>query len=345
MIILFHKSDVSGGTNAWDLGIDLQNSQQDRNKVVVNRYNNVTVILNDAGTATQLGVTHHRSVSNPTVNDDINDGYGIGTIWINTATDTSFILVDSNAGAAIWNQIDNESGSVNGTDANNFVLDQDGTGGDVTLQFGTTITRLFGWDGTNNYVSTFDNQLRFRVIQSSATPFACAAGVSGTQWMDTDTGIVYVCDTSNGRNKWLAMQDIVMYGENTGTCNAGNDVGTSISCSTQWGAALGPDTATDLGFYVPYPITITGYGFSEDNDACTSGSFDLEVWGTGSNADDNTYALQTNIATGLNNQAHNSNALNIDVAGDQYIIWGMDNNCGQNIDDWNLVVYYRWRTT
>lgn len=339
----FSQSNISGGANPWDTGIALQSALQERNKIVVNRYNNITLILNDAGTDTQLGVTHHRVSANPTVNDDVNDGYGIGTIWINTSTNTTFMLVDSTAGAAVWNQIDNEVGSVSGTDANNFILDQDGTGGDVTLQFGTTITRLFGWDGTSNYISTFNNQLRFRVIQSSGIPFACGASVAGTQWMDTDTGIVYVCDSSNGRDKWLSMNDIVMYGENSGTCNSGADLNSSLACAVQWGGSLGPDTGTNLGFYIPYPITITGYGFAEDNDACTSGSFDLEAWSTGSNADDNNYSFETNIVTGLNGQAHNSNSLNIDVAGNQYIIWGMDNNCGQNIDDWNLILYYRWR--
>ena len=161
--------------------------------------------------------------------------------------------------------------------------------------------------------------------------------------MDADTGIVYVCDTSNGRNEWLSQQDIVIFGEDSGGCGSGANPNSDSDCNVDWGNGLGPDNGTDLGFYIPYPITITGYGFSEDNDACTSGSFDLEVWSTGSAANDNAYSLESNIATGLTGQAHNSNSLDVDVNGNQYILWGIDNNCGQSIDDWNLVIYYRYR--
>lgn len=45
------------------------------------------------------------SASDPTVNDDINDGYTEGQVWVNTTTDTGYILVDSTAGAAVWRSL------------------------------------------------------------------------------------------------------------------------------------------------------------------------------------------------------------------------------------------------
>ena len=42
------------------------------------------------------------SGSNPTVNDDVDDGYGVGTLWVNTTSDSYFILSDSTAGSAVW---------------------------------------------------------------------------------------------------------------------------------------------------------------------------------------------------------------------------------------------------
>ena len=105
------------------------------------------------------------------------------------------------------------------------------------------------------------------------------------------------------------------------------------------------DSTTDLGLYLPYDATIVGYGFSEDDDACTSGSFDVEVWGTSSSSDDDTFSRLVDVATGLNGQAHNANNLNVDVSGGQYILWGLDNNCGQGIDDYNVVLHLRWRTS
>ncbi|MBA4336230.1 hypothetical protein C0416_00465 [bacterium] len=338
----FSNNNISGGTNPWDVGISLSAATQERNHLQENRFTNVTTVISDASTNSKNDVSNHRATADPTVNDDRNDGYYVGTVWINTVSKQSWILVDSAVGAADWNRID-ESGStsISGTDADNFILDQDGSGGNVTLQFGTDLNRLFGWNSAAGLISTFDNQLSFRTEQSANPPVACTAGVSGRQWMDTDTGLLYICDGT--RTKWLSVSESVMFGEDTGTCNAGADPGSSANCNVDWGDALGPDTATDLGFYVPRNITITGYGFSEDDDACTSGSFDIEIWSTGSNANDDNYSLESTVAATLTGQAHNSNALNIDVAGDQYVLWGIDNNCNQNIDDWNLVVYYRAR--
>jgi hypothetical protein len=38
----------------------------------------------------------------PTVNDDMNSSYSVGTVWIDTSAAKPYILVDSSAGAAVW---------------------------------------------------------------------------------------------------------------------------------------------------------------------------------------------------------------------------------------------------
>jgi len=38
----------------------------------------------------------------PTVNDDMNSSYSLGTVWIDTSAAKPYILVDSSAGAAVW---------------------------------------------------------------------------------------------------------------------------------------------------------------------------------------------------------------------------------------------------
>lgn len=228
------------------------------------------------------------------------------------------------------------------TNGNTLVLG-DGTASDITMSFNNGSVKNFGWDNSESSFSTFDQPLAFRTSQSSSPPATCSSTLAGMQWYDTDTGITYICDTSNSRNKWLSFQDIPIFGDESGACAAGNNPDNDANCNVDWGNGLGPDGATDLGFYIPYPMTITAYGFSADNDACTSGSFDLEVWTTNSNTQDNTYSYEADIATVLTGEAHNANNLNVDIGGNQYILWGIDNNCGQSIDDWNLVIYYRWR--
>jgi hypothetical protein len=182
---------------------------------------------------------------------------------------------------------------------------------------------------------------------SSSPPCPCGTApcLGGTLWTDSDTGIVFVCDTSNGRDKWLSLGTVALFGEQNLTCNTGNDVASDSDCSVQWGDSVGAAASTDLGLYLPYAATIVAYGFSERIDSCTSGSFDVEVWGTGSPTDDNTFARLVDVATGLTNQAHNADDLNLDLNGGQYIVWGIDNNCGQNLDDFNIILYLRWRTS
>lgn len=172
-------------------------------------------------------------------------------------------------------------------------------------------------------------------------PVTCEFENYGRTFQDTDTGLTYVCDST--RDKWLSIETIVLKGEDTGTCEAGNDLGNDADCNVDWGDALGPDAGTDLGLYFPYDATVIAYGFSEDNDACTSGSMDIEIWNTGSSANDNAYALEQTIDAGLNNQAHNANNLDVDILGDDYKLWGIDNNCGQAIDDFNIILYIKWR--
>ena len=45
------------------------------------------------------------STSDPTVDDDSDDGYQVGQVWVNTSSGYTYILVDSTVGAAVWTLI------------------------------------------------------------------------------------------------------------------------------------------------------------------------------------------------------------------------------------------------
>ena len=236
-----------------------------------------------------------------------------------------------------------DAGAIDLNGTGEIVQIGNGTAADSYITFNDGATRQLGWDDSENAISTFDQQLRYRVIQSATPPVTCSATYTGMEWMDTDSGILYTCDTSNGRSKWLGVDEFVFFAEETSTCASGADTNTSVNCALRIGNGIGPDTSTDIGYYIPFPITITGYGFSADDDACTSGSFDVEIWGSGSNTNDNNYTLEGDVATGLTGEAHNSSNLNLNIAGNEYISPGIDNNCGQSIDDFNIILYYRYR--
>jgi len=177
----------------------------------------------------------------------------------------------------------------------------------------------------------------------------CEVGNYGRTFIDTDTGISYVCDPT--RDKWLSIETMALFGDETGTCNDGNNPNNDGSCNVDWGNGLGPNLgegdAPELGLYVPYNSTIIAVGFSVEDTECTAGgSFDLEFWSTGSNAVDEPYTLEQEIVTGLSStQVYNDNNLNVDIDGDQYTLWGIDNNCagGIDIEDWNMIIYLKWR--
>lgn len=299
-------------------GLTLDGSlASDETLTVTNSGNGGTILVENTGTGSSLRVNDSPSDSTPFVVNDI------GSVGIGNASPGHALDVEGNGQLL-------ELG--------------DSSANDVTINFDDGADRLWGWDDSLGSFSSFDQEVSLRVQQGSTPPEACAAPIAGKFWHDTDTGLNYVCDASNSRNKWLSMNEVVMFGEANGACNSGNNPNNDVDCAIQLGDTLGVERASNLGFYVPYPLTITGYGFSQDNDACSSGSFDLEVWSTGSNTDDNNYSLESTFASGVSTETSNGNTVNVDVAGDQYIIIGIDNNCGQTIDDWNLFLYFRWRS-
>jgi len=193
---------------------------------------------------------------------------------------------------------------------------------------------------------------------SPVPPATCEFSVYGRTFVDTDTGLSYVCDPT--RDKWLSLETMALWGEQyssgnhptADTCNGGSNPINDDGCNVSWGHGMGPNVGEsntpELGLYVPYNSTIIAVGFATEDTECTgSGSFDLEFWNTVSNAVDEPYTLDQEIATGISNtQVYNDNNLDVDLEGDRYTLWGIDNNCSganDDIEDWNMIIYLKWR--
>jgi len=77
----------------------------------VNTTTNAVFICIDDTTPVWDTVSYGATKSNltatipPTVNDDASQGYGVGSIWIDTTNDIGYVCVDATAGAAIWKDI------------------------------------------------------------------------------------------------------------------------------------------------------------------------------------------------------------------------------------------------
>ena len=66
-------------------------------------------------------------VAAPTVNDDQNNGYLVGDIWLDETNDKAYILLDATAGAAVWTEVTGAGGGVTDHGALTGLLDDDHT--------------------------------------------------------------------------------------------------------------------------------------------------------------------------------------------------------------------------
>jgi hypothetical protein len=83
--------------------------------IIVNTTQDVAYICVDAtaGAAVWYPISSGKtfvSTSNPGVNDDVNDGYTIGSVGVNTSTNNVFIASSVSAGAAVWQNVTFDEG-------------------------------------------------------------------------------------------------------------------------------------------------------------------------------------------------------------------------------------------
>jgi len=103
---VFLGNAVRGGPTNFTVGIDIMGATSGGNVIANNQFANVSTRITDAGTDTKMETLNHRATANPTSNDDITKGYGVGTIWINTSTENAWVSVVHTSGSAVWKQID-----------------------------------------------------------------------------------------------------------------------------------------------------------------------------------------------------------------------------------------------
>jgi len=156
---------------------------------------------------------------------------------------------------------------------------------------------------------------------------------TNTIWFSTDDGLEFFCD--NRTLTWLAVgSPISLWGEQTYACNANMDITTDAGCAMSYGSgAMGSSQDPVHGIYIYKDFTVISWGVSiDDDEECTSGSFDTVVcWTSGPTVDDG-YVLSncTTLGSGLTTDAENDLGLRIEVPGNRYVIWGLINNCSQS---------------
>jgi len=49
--------------------------------------------------------SNYTATAAPAVTDDADNGYQVGSVWINLTTDNVYMCADATAGAAVWRQL------------------------------------------------------------------------------------------------------------------------------------------------------------------------------------------------------------------------------------------------
>jgi hypothetical protein len=144
-------NQITGATTGINIGTaDFQNS------VSGNQFQNVTNRIVDGGTSTKLETLHHEATTNPTVTDDIADGYDIGTLWVNTSTNNTFVLTNSTTGAAVWSKINNDNPSTDLALVDDFLGGVNTTGNLGQLGWSFTNGTYAAVNGVTNHPGIFN---------------------------------------------------------------------------------------------------------------------------------------------------------------------------------------------
>jgi hypothetical protein len=135
----------------------------------------------------------------PTVNDDMNSPYSVGTVWINTSAATAYILVDNSANAAVWTAL---GGSAIGSlyaigDGSRYAIGDAGPAGGIV--FHVTDGGLHG--------------LEVATVDQVSTQWGCNGTlISGANGTVVGTGEQNTADIIAGCNETTAASVAAAYG-------------------------------------------------------------------------------------------------------------------------------------
>lgn len=144
----------------------------------------------------------------PTVNEDVNDGYANGSLWLNTTSNDYFILLDNTAAAAVWEKANNwllSAGTLylrdaanvdlqtNNFTANNINATNDLQVGGVSINTANTLNNVAYLNYANqfsaiqsyNYAPSFtpgSNQIPSVTYVDSVNYFSRSSGVITTKY-------------------------------------------------------------------------------------------------------------------------------------------------------------------
>lgn len=161
---------------------------------------------------TPMAQANLSAASAPTTGDDSDDGYAVGSVWVDTTADVAYICTDPSVGAAVWEIITPETLSNLAASTAPSVND-DSSGGyrpgsiwadttadeayvcvDASVGAAVWVKITGGSTAQNNYAAVADPT----VNDDSGSGY----GV-GSMWINTSNGLIFACtDASVGAAVW-----------------------------------------------------------------------------------------------------------------------------------------------
>lgn len=148
----------------------------------------------------------------PTTGDDSNDGYAVGSVWVDTTADKAYICTDPSVGAAVWEVITPETLSNLGASVAPTVND-DSSGGYTpgSIWADTTADEAYvcvdASVGAAAWVKITGGsavQNNYAAVADPTTTDDSGSGYSvGSMWINTNNGLIFACtDASVGAAVW-----------------------------------------------------------------------------------------------------------------------------------------------
>ncbi len=155
------------------------------------------------------------ATTNPTINDDSDDRYGVGSWWINQTAGEVYLCRDATVGAAVWARLSADEPRANLTATTDPTATDDDTAGYSvgSLWFNVTAEVVFVcWDATTGAAvwqalgsaPILDNLSA--TLDPTSTDDAAAGYSARSLWYNTNTYSLWVCaDPTTGSAVWYAI--------------------------------------------------------------------------------------------------------------------------------------------
>ena len=91
-----------------------------------------------AASAAVLPLNNFVATTAPTVGDDSDDGYSVGSRWVDLTADEAYLLVDATVGAAVWIEVTLQTAELGALAVLNTVNDSNWSGTDLSVANGGT---------------------------------------------------------------------------------------------------------------------------------------------------------------------------------------------------------------